>query len=169
VHAPEAESIHNHEPTFHSPGMLQAFAVLRPGERDRKSFHDRLHPDRLSYTLRAGTGNFSPLRPVHYRHDRVVTVRESARIQSFSDDFIWPDWLPRLQQYRQVGNAVAPLLAKRFAEHLAALLGWKLTPARFRGDPDSRPNPIRFSRAEKNAARLKRMRGASLGSVRATA
>jgi DNA (cytosine-5)-methyltransferase 1 len=169
VDSPEAERVHNHEPTFHSLGMLKAFAELRPGERDRKSFHDRLHPERPSYTLRAGTGNFSPLRPVHYRYDRVITVRESARIQSFPDSFIWPDWLPRLQQYRQVGNAVPPLLAKRFAEHLACLLDWRLTPKLLKGDPSSRANPIRFTREQKYEARLKRMRGASLGSVQATA
>ena len=101
-----SHAIPNHEPTFHTVPMLEAFSRLAQGKRDRKSFHDRLHPDRPSYKLRAGTGNFSPLRPVHYRHDRVITVRESAHIQSFSDDFIWPDTLPRLQQYRQVGNAV---------------------------------------------------------------
>lgn len=169
VDTPQAEQIHNHEPTLHSVGMLKAFSTLLPGERDRKSFHDRLHPNRPSYTLRAGTGNFSPLRPVHYRYDRVITVRESARIQSFSDLFIWPDWLPRLQQYRQVGNAVPPLLAKGFAEHIASLLNWQLSPELLKGDPNSRPNPIRFSRAEKDAARLRRMRGASLGSIQATA
>ncbi len=169
VDSPEAERVHNHEPTLHSEGMLKAFAVLGPGERDRKSFHDRLHPDRPSYTLRAGTGNFSPLRPVHYRYDRVITVRESARLQSFPDEFIWPDWIPRLQQYRQVGNAVPPLLARRIAEHLSAIVGWKLAPPKLAGDSKSRPNPIQFSRAEKLAERMKRMRGASLGTAKATA
>lgn len=46
------------------------------GTREPKSRHDRLRPERPSYTLRAGTGNFSALRPVHYEHDRVRTVRE---------------------------------------------------------------------------------------------
>ena len=83
--------IYNHEPTEHSLDMLARFALLPPGKREPRSFHDRLHPDRPSYTLRAGTGNFSPLRPIHYYYDRVVTVRESARLQSFDDTFIWPD------------------------------------------------------------------------------
>lgn len=160
---PRARSFYNHEPTLHSPEMLAAFEKLLPGCRDRKSFHDRLHPDRPSYTLRAGTGNFSPLRPVHYQYHRVISVRESARIQGFSDDFIWPDWIPRLQQYRQVGNAVPPPIAKRLAESLAANLGWHLEPSRLKGDPSNRASPITRSDEEKAAERARRMRGASLG------
>jgi DNA (cytosine-5)-methyltransferase 1 len=99
--------VHNHEPTAHSAQMIARLKRLPPGKRERFSFHDRLHPDRLSYTLRAGYGNFSPLRPIHYKYHRVITARESARIQGLSDHFIWPDRIPRLQQYRQVGNAVS--------------------------------------------------------------
>ena len=142
--------------------MLEAFSRLAQGKRDRKSFHDRLHPDRPSYTLRAGTGNFSPLRPVHYRHDRVITVRESARIQSFSDDFIWPDTLPRLQQYRQVGNA-APLLARSLGMHIAQLLAWRLDPSLFQGSTEGRVSHITKTAEQRLAEVRKRTRGASLG------
>ena len=129
----EAREIPNHEPTQHSQEMLRVFETLAPGTRDPKSYHDRLHAERISYTLRAGSGNFSPLRPVHYKYHRVITVRESARIQSFSDTFIWPDWVPRVQQYRQVGNAVPPLLAKAVATMIGQELGWDLHPERQAG------------------------------------
>jgi DNA (cytosine-5)-methyltransferase 1 len=155
--------VYNHEPTEHTPAMLERFATLLPGKREPKSFHDRLHPDRPAYTLRAGTGNFSPLRPVHYQYDRVITVRESARIQSFKDDFIWPDWIPRLQQYRQVGNAVPPLVAWHVAMSMAAQLGWRTDPASFIGTKQDRPSAIAFSDEERRAMRRSRMRGASLG------
>jgi len=157
------EDVPNHEPTLHSPAMVRAFEALPPGERDPKSHHDRLHPDRLAYTLRAGSGNFSPLRPIHHRYNRVVTVRESARIQGFSDDFIWPDSIPRLQQYRQVGNAVPPAFGRALGAHLARELGWSLDPRATAGDPHSRPAHSERSASERKEDRARRIRGASLG------
>lgn len=160
--------VHNHEPTMHSVDMVRRFRTLPPGARERGSFHDRLHPERPSFTLRAGSGNFSPLRPVHYRFDRVITARESARLQGFSDDFIWPDSIPRLQQYRQVGNAVPPPLACAFAKSIAIQLGWRLQPKALRGDPSVRSNPRQLSDAERIQSRLSRLRGASLGKAVST-
>jgi DNA (cytosine-5)-methyltransferase 1 len=155
--------VYNHEPTEHTTDMLARFATLRVGEREPKSFHDRLHPDRPSFTLRAGTGNFSPLRPIHYHYDRVITVRESARLQGFADDFIWPDWIPRLQQYRHVGNAVPPPLAASVARSLAKQLAWNTDPERTRGNTRARRPAITLSDAERRARRRSRIRGASLG------
>lgn len=157
--------IHNHEPTAHSPDMVERLSALKPGKRERGSFHDRLHPDRPSYTLRAGSGNFSPLRPVHYKYHRVVTVRESARLQGFSDDFLWPDRIPRLQQYRQVGNAVPPPLAEAFAVCMAEQMGWQLDLKNCAGNPLSREPAIIYTDEERKAMRAARMRGASLGRV----
>jgi DNA (cytosine-5)-methyltransferase 1 len=155
--------VFNHEPTMHSADMIARLRTLVPGERERGSFHDRLHPDRPSFTLRAGSGNFSPLRPIHYRYDRVVTVRESARIQGFSDAFVWPDRIPRLQQYRQVGNAVPPPLAEAFAKCIAAQMGWSLAPDAMKGDADSRPPAMTMTDEQRVAIRRGRTRGASLG------
>lgn len=155
--------IHNHEPTLHSADMVKRLSALGVGERERSSFHDRLHPDRPSYTLRAGTGNFSPLRPIHHRYPRVITVRESARLQGFSDEFVWPDWIPRLQQYRQVGNAVPPPLAAAAARHIATELGWSLSPSTTKGDPSRRPSAIVLTDDERRIRRESLIRGASLG------
>jgi DNA (cytosine-5)-methyltransferase 1 len=166
VDSAQAESVANHEPTFHSPKMLEAFAQLPPGKRDPKSRHDRLHPERLGYTVRAGSGNFSPLRPVHYRYDRVLSVRECARLQSFDDTFIWPDSMARLQQYRQVGNAVPPLLAKAVAEHLSASLGWRLQPQSYAVDEP--PISTRISMAERIERRQRFMRGGASSAVALT-
>jgi len=56
----------------------------------------------------------------HYKENRVPTVRESARIQSFPDTFIFKG--NKTSQLKQVGNAVPPLLAKVLADEIYKVL-----------------------------------------------
>ncbi|WMJ87754.1 DNA cytosine methyltransferase [Anaerocolumna sp. MB42-C2] len=56
----------------------------------------------------------------HYMYNRIPTVRESARLQSFPDDFIF--YGNKSQQYKQVGNAVPPMLGYVVATKLKEYL-----------------------------------------------
>ncbi|MGB3655011.1 MAG: DNA cytosine methyltransferase [Rivularia sp. (in: cyanobacteria)] len=64
--------------------------------------------------MRAGTGNRTSSRPIHYEQARVITVREAARLHSF------PDWFnfgaSKLAAHKAIGNSVPPLLAYAIAQ-----------------------------------------------------
>lgn len=75
----------------------------------------RYHSKKPSNTI--NTGHRSHF---HYKWNRIPTVRESARLQSFPDDFIF--YGNKSQQYRQVGNAVPPMLGQVVADALLPYL-----------------------------------------------
>lgn len=100
--------------TRHTDAVRDRFASVEPGKTDQVGRHPRLSWNGQAPTLRAGTGSdrgsFQSLRPIHPEENRVITVREAARLQGFPDEFrfhptIW-------HSFRMIGNSVAPRLAK---------------------------------------------------------
>lgn len=61
------------------------------------------------------------------RQKRTVSVREAARLQSFPDSFQFAGAMNAA--FRQIGNAVPPLLAKAVAETLLVDLRREPVPA----------------------------------------
>ena len=86
---------------------------ILPGERDHIDHTDRIDPERPSGTVLVGSSAGGGRPHIHPYEPRVITVREAARLQSF------PDWYKfsgsSTEQYRQVGNAVPPLMAYELA------------------------------------------------------
>ena len=75
------------------------------GQPFRQTKYQRLSRKDPSPTIM--TGRYSYYHPIE---PRFITVREAAAIQSFPNDFVFEGTVS--QQWRQVGNAVPPLMAK---------------------------------------------------------
>lgn len=101
------------------------FAATEPGSVEPISRFFKLSPDGVANTLRAGTdaarGAFTSPRPIHYRWNRCVTVREMARLHGFPDWFRFHE--TKWHGARQIGNAVPPPLARAVAGSIMAALG----------------------------------------------
>lgn len=115
--------LHNHTAINHKQFVKDVIAMvpdggnykdLPPGVGESRIFHmawTRLNSKKPARTVDTGHRNL-----FHYKWNRCPTVRESARIQTFPDDFVFLG--NRGQQNKQVGNAVPVLLAKALALHL---------------------------------------------------
>ena len=110
-----SKEIHNHIGTIHSEKTVKLISMVPEG-KNYKSLPEeyssqfkynealtRYHSQKPSLTI--NTGHRSHF---HYKYNRIPTVRESARLQSFPDDFVF--YGNKSQQYKQVGNAVPPIL-----------------------------------------------------------
>jgi len=83
----------------------------------------KMEPDAPARTLMAHLGKDS-YSHIHYDSSqaRTISVREAARLQSFPDGFVFSGTMN--PAFRQIGNAVPPVLAHRLALKLADSIGW---------------------------------------------
>lgn len=91
----------------------------------RTTYYGRLAWDKPSYTIATYFNRVGNGCNLHPEQNRVMSNREAARFQSFPDDFVFQG--SRASQYKQIGNAVPPLLARV----VASLIGRHLDSRNF--------------------------------------
>lgn len=123
----KSDLVLNHIAAKHSDKVKKIIALVPDGGnyknlpeeyRDSRNFHvawTRFASNKPAPTIDTGHRHH-----FHYKYNRVPTVRECARLQSFPDDFKFLG--NKTQQFRQVGNAVPPLMAQAIAEQVKKML-----------------------------------------------
>jgi DNA (cytosine-5)-methyltransferase 1 len=112
--------VYGHLGSKHTEKSVNRFLMTPSGTIDKKSRFLKLNPDGLCNTLRAGTasdkGAYTAPRPIHYQWPRCITVREAARLHTFPDWFYFHNTI--WHGFREIGNAVIPLLAKVLGDEI---------------------------------------------------
>lgn len=119
----KSDKLYNHQTTDHNQKTIDIISLVPDGGNYKdlpielqgtRKVHiawTRLNSNKPSFTIDCGHNHH-----FHYKFNRVPTVRESARIQSFPDTFIFLG--NKGSQLKQVGNAVPPLLGEEIANSI---------------------------------------------------
>ncbi|MBN1800917.1 MAG: DNA cytosine methyltransferase [Candidatus Lokiarchaeota archaeon] len=131
--------LRDHHAPNHGKNVKERISFIKPGENHQdlpknyklnsgySNIYGRLHLNRPADTITANCGCVSaPGRFIHPTQNRAISVREAARLQSFPDTYSFKGGLN--QKYKQIGNAVPPLLAKRVAKTIKKSLDILLAP-----------------------------------------
>jgi len=122
-----SEKIYNHVATNHTDLVKSVISFVPEGGNYKdlpsgvgksRKFNEawtRYHRKKPSKTIDTGHRNH-----FHYQYNRIPTVRENARLQSFPDDFQF--FGNRTEQNRQVGNAVPPILGYHIGRQIFSYL-----------------------------------------------
>jgi DNA (cytosine-5)-methyltransferase 1 len=134
-----SELIFNHFARYNNERDLELYRLLRPGEDSVHAIERHGRADLMRYRVDVFDDKYARLRGdrpsktivshlandgngyIHPREVRSITVRESARLQSFPDDYVFCG--SPSDQWVQVGNAVPPLLAETIARTFLRRLG----------------------------------------------
>ncbi len=117
----DSPKLYNHQATNHSQAALEKLKLINKeqgkeclpknlhGKQQFKSTWGRLNWNKISPTIDTRFDTPSNGTNSHPELHRSITPREAARIQSFSDDYIF--YGNKTSVCKQIGNAVPPLLA----------------------------------------------------------
>ena len=116
-----SEKVTNHQITAHTQQTIDIISMVPDGgtiydlpdeywevRKYRKGF-ERMPSNRPCHTVDTGHRNY-----FHYKENRIPTARENARLQSFPDNYVFLG--TKTDQYKEIGNAVPPLLAYHLAK-----------------------------------------------------
>ena len=134
---PETEIPNCHRFNRHSQKVIQLYKKAletQPAGRLSKEFlyENGCHSNKrfvLDVTKPCSTLTTAPEEIIHFKHPRVATLREMARIQSFPDDFKFygrytlngPARGVDVPRNAQIGNAIPPLVGRAFGKALSYL------------------------------------------------
>ena len=129
----DTNTLYNHVKTKTTKTAQERFDALKQGE----NFHNLDDSKKSTYSNKERTQNTIYLKLkydepsgtvvnvrksmwIHPTLNRAISIREAARLQTFSDSFIFKG--TKDSQYQQVGNAVPPMLANALATQLLKFL-----------------------------------------------
>lgn len=123
-----SQNLHNHIADVMKPLQTKRIASIGPGQALKdmpkelqvkggySGAYGRLDFESVAPTITRWVFHIGSGRYAHPREIRGLTMREAARIQSFSDDFHFCG--NRTEQAGQIGNAVPPYFMEQMAKHI---------------------------------------------------
>ena len=108
---------YRHIPDEISTKRIMAFKL----SGGRTTTYGRLHPAQPAYTINTFFNRPNVGANYHHTEERLITVREAMRLQSFPDHFC-PNFKSQRSLHMQIGNAVPPLMAQAVAESIKKIM-----------------------------------------------
>lgn len=106
---PDDSNLPNHVAINHGESTVEKLRECEHGTAPHPAYA-RAWPDEPAFTVVAGKS--AP--PVHHEYPRRCTPRETARLQSFGDDYTFES-TSKKRNYQLIGNAVPVDLAEALA------------------------------------------------------